>query len=110
MDKDVRYFQIAMHYMVLSQVDKPLEDVLYVSLRLELLQIFPASQLALEIALVTKFRYDVTIAIACEDLVASQDIGMVQFFQDIDLREEKFFQFLAFEAVEFYDLDGDCLL
>lgn len=41
--------------------------------------------------------------------MASQYVGMVQFFEDVDFREEQLLQFFALEAVELDYLDRDRL-
>ena len=41
--------------------------------------------------------------------MAFEDVGVVQFFEDVDFGEEQLLQFLALEAVELDYLDGDGL-
>lgn len=106
-DEDIGNLEVPMHDVIFSEVEEASEDVLDVSFGFWFLDVAAAAEFALEVAFVAEFGDDVAVAIAGENLVAAQDVGMVQLLQDINFGEEKFFKLLALEAVEFDDLDGD---
>ena len=58
---------------------------------------------------VAKFSDYIAVAIAGEDFMTLKNIRMIEFFEDLYLGEEKFLQLSAFERIELYYFDGDCL-
>ena len=41
--------------------------------------------------------------------MAFEDVGVAEFFEDIDFGEQQFLQLGGLERIQFDDLDGDCL-
>lgn len=67
-----------MDNMVFCQIDESFEYIFNVAFGFVLLQRLLVSHLALQISLVAELSYYVTIPIAGEDLMAPEDIGMVE--------------------------------
>ena len=63
-------------------------------------------QLTLQISLVAQFGDDVTVSVTCEHFVASQDVGMVELFQDFDFGKKQLLKFFGLQGVQFDNLDG----
>ena len=54
------------------------------------------SQFSLKIAAIADLCDDVAVSIRCKDLVALQNIGVIEFFEDIYFWKEKLLKLLRF--------------
>lgn len=79
-NEDVGDFDVPMHYTKICEIHESLEDGFDVGLGLFLPHVLLAAEFRLQIALVTQLGDDVAVAIASEDLVTFEDVGMVEFF------------------------------
>jgi hypothetical protein len=77
MNEYVRYFDIPMDDTVLRHIEKPFEDGLDVGFGLGLAHKLGLLQLRLQVPLVANFSNYVAVAIAGEDLVAVEYVGML---------------------------------
>ena len=98
-----------MNYAVVTEVNESSEDCLNKGRCFVFLHELFVSELGLQVALVAEFSDDVAVAIAGEDLVALEDVGMIQFFKNLNFGEEELLQFPAFEGIELYYFDGNYL-
>ena len=73
-----------MYYIILREVHQPFENIANIPISFELLQTLLRPQFTLQIPLVAVLGNDVAVAIAGEDLEASEYIGMIELFEDID--------------------------
>ena len=89
MQENVGYFQITVNDIFLSQIVKPTENISddWLGLLLGKVVLFP--EFGLQVASIAELSDDIAVAIAGEDFVALQNIGMVEFFQHIDFRKEQ---------------------
>lgn len=87
-DEDVGDFEIAMDDVIIGQIDEASENVADVCFCFEFFHGFFGSQFGLQIALVAQLGDNVAVAIAGEDFVALQHVGMLQFLQNLNFREE----------------------
>jgi hypothetical protein len=85
MHKNVSYFQISVNDIFLSEIVETIEDIFNNWFSSVLIEIAIFSESGLEITLITKFSNDITVTIASKNFKASENIGVIKFFQDIDL-------------------------
>jgi len=90
-DEDVGHLQITMDYPCLAEIHKPFEYGLYVWFCLLLPHQLFCLEFWFKISLVTKFRDYVAVSVAGEDLMALEDVGMIQLFEYFDLRKKQLF-------------------
>lgn len=88
------------------KVIKSLEDVLDDWLSPVLIKVPFFPQPGFEIASIAQLCDDIAIPIAGKDLVALEDVGVIELFEDVNLREEELFKLLALQGLEFNDLYG----
>ena len=82
--ENVGHFEISMYYIILREVHQPFENIANIPISFELLQTLLRPQFTLQIPLIAVLGNDVAVAIAGEDLEASEYIGMIELFEDID--------------------------
>lgn len=87
----IRHFEISVNNIFLSKVIKSFEDIPDDWLCSILVKVSHFSETRLEVSLIAKLSYDITIAIAGEYFEASEDVGVIKFLENIDFWEEKFF-------------------
>ena len=106
-EEDIGYLEIPVDDILLWEISESLEDIPddWFCPLLVHFALFPESWL--EISLVAELGDYVAVSVAREDFEASEDIGVVQLFEYVDLWEEQFFEFFAFEGLQLYDFDGD---
>lgn len=75
-DEDVGYLQVAVDHAFLGEVEQALEDVPDVGEGLGFAEDPLGAQFALEVSFVAEFGDDVAVAVAGEDLVAAEDVGV----------------------------------
>lgn len=77
-----------MDHIFLCQVIQSLEDIFDYWLCFVLIEVslFPESRL--EVAFIAQLGNYITVPVASEDLMAFEDIGVIEFFEDINLREK----------------------
>ena len=92
MQEHIGDFQIPMHHFLIRQLQQPLHDILNDRTRLLLREVPLLAEGTLKIAPVTQLSYDVAIALGVEHLVALEDVGVVELFQDVDLGEKQLLQ------------------
>ena len=107
MDEDVGDFQVAVYDMLPGQILQSFEYISDEFFGLALFHVALGLELAFQVALIAEFSDDVAIAVTCKDFLAAQHVGVIQFFEDLNLGEEQFLKFFAFETVELDDFDGD---
>lgn len=85
MEEDVGYFEIPVDDILLREIFKSLEDIPDDGFRPMFVHppLFP--QARLQISLVAELGDYIAVSVAREDFEASEDIGMVQLFEYIDL-------------------------
>jgi hypothetical protein len=105
-EEDVGDFEVAMDDVLFRKILKSLEDVPDDGFGLVLVEVSFLAESGLEVALAAEFGDDVAVAVAGEYLVAFEDVGVVQLFEDVDLGEEEFLEFLALQRLELDYLDG----
>lgn len=106
----VGHFKVPVDHIFLSQVLQSLEDIFDYGSGLVLVEVPLLPEPWLQIALVAELGDDVAVAVAGEDLEASEDIGMAEFLEDIDFGEKELFQFFTFEGLQLHNFDGDNLI
>lgn len=87
-EEDVGYFEISVDDVLLWEISESLEDISDDRFCPVLVHpsLFP--QARLQISLIAEFRDYIAVSVACEDFEASEDIGVIQLFEYIDLWEE----------------------
>lgn len=86
-----------MYDILLGKIVQPLKDISDDGFSLVLVEISLLPQSRLQIPFVAQLGDDVTVPIASEDLMAFEDVGVAEFFEHVNLREEEFLKFFAFE-------------
>ena len=85
--ENVSDFEVSVDHVLLSEVEKTLEDVSDDGGRLVLVKVAVLPETRLEVSLVAELGDDVAVAVAGENLKALEHIGVTQFFEDVDFRE-----------------------
>lgn len=78
-----------MNDILLSKIQEPLENISNNWLSGFLSKIFPFSEFALKISLIAELSDNITISITSEDFEASENVGMIEFFKDVNFRKKK---------------------
>lgn len=93
----------------LTQMFKPLNEIAddgYGLLFREFDSFFDES---FQIALITKLSDDVTVISSAVDIVAFEDVGVVEFFEGVNFPLQHFFLWFALDRLDVDDFDGDGL-
>ena len=77
--------------VLLSQIEEPFENILDDGKCLLLLELTLLSKARVEVTLSAEFGNYIAVSVAGEDLVAAEDVGVVQLLQYLDLGEKEFF-------------------
>lgn len=75
--------------ILFCQIKQPFKNVSDDRLCGLLCEMMSLSQFRLQISLIAKFCNNVAIAIAGKNLETSEDVGMIEFFKDIDFWEKE---------------------
>lgn len=110
MDEDIGNFEVSMDDLFFEEVFEAEEDVPDDGKGFILWEGFHLPEFGLEIAIITELSNDVAISITGKDLIAAKDVGMIEFFEDFDFREEEFLKFFGFERIELNNFDGNSLV
>lgn len=110
MKEDVSDFDISMDHMILSQIFKSFEDVQNVRLGSTFSEEVFSSQFAFEVSSITDLCHNITVSITGENLVTPENVGMAEFFENINLGKKEFFQLLRFKGVQLYHLNCNSLI
>jgi hypothetical protein len=105
--KDVGDFEVSVNDLFLRQVFEAKEDVPDDGEGFFFGKTFHLPEFRLEITIITQLSDDVAVSITCKYLIAAKNVGVIEFFEDFDFREEKFLEFFGFERIELNDLDGN---
>lgn len=89
MNEYICNFQIPVNDILLSKIQEPLENISNNWLSGFLSKIFPFSEFALKISLIAELSDNITISITSEDFEASENVGMIEFFKDVNFRKKK---------------------
>ena len=73
-----------MDNILLCKVKQSREDIFDDRLGTLLRKVMLSSQFGFQIPSIADFGNDVTVAVGCENLKASEDVGMIKFLEDID--------------------------
>jgi len=99
MDEHICDFKIPVDDILFSEIQQSFENVSYHGLCSLLGKELSSPELGLEIALITKFRNNVTISVAGEDFKAPQNVRMVELLKYVDFGKQQLLQFLRLERV-----------
>lgn len=110
MNENVGYLQIPMYYAHMTQIHQPFKYCPYVRLGLLFFHTLFCLKFGLKITFVAQLSNYIAVPVACKDLMALEDIQMVQLLKYVDLRKKQLFQLFAFQAVELNDFDGNNLI
>jgi hypothetical protein len=88
--QDIRRFEIPMGNLPAHQILKPLHNIPQHFYCLDLSYPLPPLQQASQIALLTVLRHDVHVVRGLVDVVEGDDVLVVEFFHDVNLKVEVF--------------------
>lgn len=97
--EDICDLEISMNDVLFSEVGQSLEYVFDDGGCLGLVEITILSESGLKISFATELGDDIAVSIAGEYLEALENIGMAQFFENINFRKQQLLQFFAFERL-----------
>lgn len=97
MHEDIGDLEVPMYDILLGKIVQALKDISDDGFSLVLVKISLLPQPRLQIPFVAQLGDDVTVPIAGENLMTFEDVGVAEFFKHVDLREEEFLKFFAFE-------------
>ena len=104
--ENIGHLEVPMDYVLIGQILETEINVADDGGGLVFRKISVLPQLTLQISLVAQFGDDVTVSVTCEHFVASQDVGMVELFQDFDFGKKQLLKFFGLQGVQFDNLDG----
>jgi hypothetical protein len=104
--ENIGHLEVPMDYVLIGQILETEINVADDGSGLVFRKISVLPQLTLQISLVAQFGDDVTVSVTCEHFVASQDVGMVELFQDFDFGKKQLLKFFGLQGVQFDNLDG----
>ena len=110
LQQDVGRLEVAVQESVLRQVDIPHDKLSYDGQRVLLQQFLSLFEQVFEVSLVAKLSDDVAIIGGAEDVVALEDVGVVESLECLDLSLEHLLLGLALDGADVDHLDGYFLL
>lgn len=108
--EDICNFDISVYDMILRQIFESFENIKNIRFGCTFTKKMFPPEFAFEIPSVTDLRNNITVSIAGENFVASEDVGMTELFEYIDFWKQELFEFLRFEGIQFDHLDGHSLI
>lgn len=88
MQKYISHFKIPMDNIFLSEIKQPWKNVFDYRLRTLFRKMVLSPQFALQIPTIADFSNYIAVSIRSKYFIASKNIGMVQFFEYVNLRKK----------------------